>query len=646
MAEIFLCSAQGPEGFSKDVVIKRIRPFLADDPAFVQMFVAEARLASRLEHPNIVQIFDFDRHADTYYLAMEWVRGASLSEVRRRCRELGRPFPPLLAAHVGAQVARGLAYAHRLTVRGEPLNVVHRDVTPHNVLLSFEGAVKLGDFGIAHAGQASTAPGLKGKFAYMSPEQSRGEPVDGRCDVFALGVVLWELLTGGRPFEAESDLAVLRAVQQRVIAPPRRLNPEVPEALDRAVMRALERDLQARWGSALELQHALDEVVMRCRTGLAETDVGTFLREVLDPRAEEPSVVIPPAVELSLSSLAPWVAPGMEPGSAAPDPDEAPAAAPGGPPPAGTDERDDGGRSPGGPGAVGAQAAQSRRRRDDGTPEDLFAPTWLVAHDGVQAPAMAQDATAAPAPPVKGRRLWPLMGGALACGAAVGLLLRAGVAPPPDAVGESASASPGPQRSAGFQDVTAVLPEAPIPRPPSLAADARMPGAVVQGPLELPADRATRASRDGLLIDWAGVALGPGEDGPVRWARAEGQETWSTSSVAGRAGGPVEPAVALTSGADSGSPSRRRGRGGTEPASSGAGAGRHSGLVVLDVFPVAELRVDGKPRGEVRGRRSLRLSPGVRTIHLIHPNRSATFEVEVKAGATHQVKFNAFRPAS
>jgi len=642
MAEIFLCSAQGPEGFSKDVVIKRIRPFLADDPAFVQMFVAEARLASRLEHPNIVQIFDFDRHADTYYLAMEWVRGASLSEVRRRCRELGRPFPPLLAAHVGAQVARGLAYAHRLTVRGEPLNVVHRDVTPHNVLLSFEGAVKLGDFGIAHAGQASTAPGLKGKFAYMSPEQSRGEPVDGRCDVFALGVVLWELLTGGRPFEAESDLAVLRAVQQRVIAPPRRLNPEVPEALDRAVMRALERDLQARWGSALELQHALDEVVLRCRTGIAETDVGTFLGEVLDPRAEELSVVLPPAVELSLSSLAPRVAPGMESGSAGPDADEAPSTAPGGPPRAGTDESDDGGRSLDGSGAVGAQAAQSRRRRDDGTPEDLFAPTWLVAHDGVQAPAMGQGAPAAPAAPVK-RRPWPLLGGALACGAAVGLLLRAGGAHPPEAVGERASASPGLQRSAGLQDVTAVLPEVPIPRPPSPAAGARMPGAVVQSPLELPADRAARASREGLLIDWTSVALGAEEDRSVRWAQAGGQETWSALPAVG---GPVAPAVALTSGADSGAASRRRGRGATEPASSAAGAGRHSGLVVLDVFPVAELRVDGKPRGEVRGRHSLRLSPGVRTIHLIHPNRSATFEVEVKAGATHQVKFNAFRPAS
>src|SRR5690606_8997902 len=162
------------------------------------------------------------------------------------CREIARPFPPLLAAHVAAQVARGLAYAHRLTVHGEPLNVVHRDVTPHNVLLSFEGAVKLGDFGITHAGQASTAPGIKGKFAYMSPEQARGEPVDGRCDVFALGVVLWELLTGGRPFEAESDMAVLRAVQQRVITPPHRLNPDVSEGLSAVVMRALERDLDAR----------------------------------------------------------------------------------------------------------------------------------------------------------------------------------------------------------------------------------------------------------------------------------------------------------------------------------------------------------------------------------------------------------------
>lgn len=174
MAEIFLCSALGPEGFEKEVVIKRVRPYLASDPEFVEMFKAEARVASRLNHANVVQIFDFDKHEDTFYLAMELVRGGSLWEVRRRCKEQMTPVPPVLVAHIGVEAARGLHYAHRARgADGEPLNLVHRDVTPQNILVSFDGAVKLTDFGIAKAGGKSrTEPGvLKGKFAYMSPSR-------------------------------------------------------------------------------------------------------------------------------------------------------------------------------------------------------------------------------------------------------------------------------------------------------------------------------------------------------------------------------------------------------------------------------------------------------------------------------------------
>ena len=204
MAEIYLAAALGPEGFEKDVVIKRVRPGLAGDPEFVKMFIAEARVASRLNHANLVHIFDFDKHQDTYYLAMEYVRGHSLFELRRRCQERGVAIPPILVAQIGTEVARGLAYAHRLTENGQSLGLVHRDVTPHNVLLSFDGAVKLTDFGIAKAGGRATTSGmLKGKFAYMSPEQARGDAVDARTDVFALGVTLWELLTGARLFEGD-----------------------------------------------------------------------------------------------------------------------------------------------------------------------------------------------------------------------------------------------------------------------------------------------------------------------------------------------------------------------------------------------------------------------------------------------------------
>ncbi len=282
MAEIYLATATGPEGFEKEVVIKRVRSFLADDEGFVGMFIAEARLASRLNHANVVQIFDFDKHEDSYYLAMEYVRGCSLWELRKRCREKGVSMPPVLVAHIGAQVAAGLHYAHRLKgADGAPLHLVHRDVTPHNVLLSFDGAVKLTDFGIAKAGNKLTQPGmLKGKFAYMSPEQSRGEELDARTDTFALGVVLWEMLTGGRLFDGDSELAVLRAVQESVIAPPARLNPDVPAELDEVVSMALARNPEERFQTAGEMERALAQCVLRQARSVDDTDVGAFLRHV------------------------------------------------------------------------------------------------------------------------------------------------------------------------------------------------------------------------------------------------------------------------------------------------------------------------------------------------------------------------------
>lgn len=281
MAEIYLARAVGPEGFSKDVVIKVVRSFLATDPQFVQMFIAEARLASKLNHANVVQIFDFGKHDDTYYLAMEYVRGASLWDLRQRCRQEGVPFPATLAAELGAQIARGLQFAHTLTERGQKIGVVHRDVTPHNVLLSFDGAVKLTDFGIAKATTSATSPGmLKGKFAYMSPEQARGEAVDARTDIFALGIVLWELLTGGRLFDGDSELAVLRAVEQSVIAPPARLNPDVPQDLSDIVMKALARPLPERFQSAFELEKALATWVLRTAQSVEDTSIALFLQQL------------------------------------------------------------------------------------------------------------------------------------------------------------------------------------------------------------------------------------------------------------------------------------------------------------------------------------------------------------------------------
>lgn len=298
MAEIFLASAVGPEGFSKDVVIKVVKSFLAKDSQFVQMFIAEARLVSRLNHANVVQIFDFGKHGDSFYLAMEYVRGASLWDLRKRCRDRGVPFPPTLAAEIGAQVARGLHYAHALSEGGQRIGVVHRDVTPHNVLLSFDGAVKLTDFGIAKATTTQTAPGmLKGKFAYMAPEQARGEKVDARTDLFALGIVLWELLTGGRLFSGDSDLAVLRAVQDSLIAPPSRLNPDVPQELSDVVMKALARPVEERFQSGFEMEKALANFVLRNARSVDDSSVAMFLQHLFKEEFDAPADQLPDSAD-------------------------------------------------------------------------------------------------------------------------------------------------------------------------------------------------------------------------------------------------------------------------------------------------------------------------------------------------------------
>ncbi len=255
MAEVFKAKARGVEGFEKIVVIKRILPELANNRRFVELFVQEAKLAVLLSHANIVQVFDLGREAETYFIAMEHIAGYDLARVLRRCARLGRTMGPAMAAHVAAEVAKGLDYAHRRRdVHGRPLGIVHRDVSPHNVLLSFEGEVKLTDFGIAKARTLvepqQEAASIKGKYAYMAPEQARGEPVDARADVFSLGVVLYELLAGVNPFRAASDYETLQRVRVGRAPDLGEVASEVPAELAAIVSRAMASKPAARFETA------------------------------------------------------------------------------------------------------------------------------------------------------------------------------------------------------------------------------------------------------------------------------------------------------------------------------------------------------------------------------------------------------------
>ena len=266
MAEVFLAKTDGPMGFEKLLVIKRILPNLAQDPQFIEMFLAEAKLAAQLNHPNLVQLFDFGQAEGSYFIAMEYIDGPTLRLLLARARDLQAPISLALAARIVSSAAEGLAYAHdfRDQVTGEPLHLVHRDVSPDNILVGRSGAVKLVDFGIAKArGQShhTQAGTVKGKVAYMAPEQLRGEPLDLRVDLYALGVVLYELCTGRMPHEATSDASMVRAVLYEPPIPAVRRVPTLPPPLQAILDRLLAKDRAARYPDCRTLHTDLERFI-------------------------------------------------------------------------------------------------------------------------------------------------------------------------------------------------------------------------------------------------------------------------------------------------------------------------------------------------------------------------------------------------
>ncbi|QSQ27875.1 serine/threonine protein kinase [Pyxidicoccus parkwayensis] len=287
MAEVWLARQMGIEGFQKNLVVKRILPHLAEDREFVEMFRNEALIAARFNHPNIAQVYEFGEANGTYYIAMEFIHGEDLGRVMRKAASSGQWVARPLAIRIVAAACEGLHYAHsRTDDAGRPLRVVHRDISPQNILISFDGSVKLVDFGIAKAAdQASlTKSGaIKGKFAYMAPEQAAGKPLDGRADIFAIGLVLYELLTGVRPLKRDSELATLQAAMECAINPPSQVA-DVPEEMDPVVMRAIAKNADDRYRDARQFQMALEEILVGQRWVAGSVQISELMETLFADR--------------------------------------------------------------------------------------------------------------------------------------------------------------------------------------------------------------------------------------------------------------------------------------------------------------------------------------------------------------------------
>jgi serine/threonine protein kinase len=262
MAEVFRAKRSGVEGFEKIVAVKRILPHLSDNKEFVNMFIDEAKMVAGLTHPHIVQMFDLGKIEKTYFIAMEYVHGRDLRSIMKRAQERGIRIPLDLGVLIVGKVCAALEYAHRKKDdRGRALKIVHRDVSPQNILISYEGDVKLTDFGIAKAAARATTTdrgALRGKLLYMSPEQANGRSMDCRSDVFSLGIVFYEMITDQRPFMATSEKSILEMVRECQIQAPVAINPRIPPRLDKIVLKALSRDPDDRYQDAAEMGRDLE----------------------------------------------------------------------------------------------------------------------------------------------------------------------------------------------------------------------------------------------------------------------------------------------------------------------------------------------------------------------------------------------------
>jgi TonB family protein len=303
MAEVYKARMRGVEGFQKIVAIKRILPHLTDNDEFVTMFIDEAKLAAQLQHPGIIHIYDLGKIEKSYYIAMEYIDGKDLRSILRQLDEAKARMPVPLVVFIASRLAAALDYAHRRRdFQGSAMALVHRDVSPQNVLISLDGDIKLCDFGIAKAASKAShtrAGALKGKLQYMSPEQAWGKDLDHRSDIFSLGLVLYEMLTGRKAFAGDSELSILEQVRSPRLTPPREIEAALPEELEKVVLKALREDREERYQTASALAADLESILQTLRPSPGAAELGAYLTKLVRP--DEVSA----AVELQAPSRAP-----------------------------------------------------------------------------------------------------------------------------------------------------------------------------------------------------------------------------------------------------------------------------------------------------------------------------------------------------
>jgi serine/threonine protein kinase len=317
MGAVYLANAEGLAGFEKLVALKVAHEHVATDKHVMEMFLSEARLAARLQHANIGQVYDLGQAGEQYFIAMEYIAGADLRSLISAVQAQGGRLPVPILVSIVARLLEGLDYAHALRDKqGKPLKLVHRDVTPVNTLLSYTGDVKLIDFGIAKAADQATRTKtgiVRGKLSYMSPEQARGQPLDRRSDLFAVGIILYELLIGRRPFDAESNEELMQNIVAAKYTPARQIDPDVPPELEAITARALTLDRNDRWENAAAMQQPLDRFLMARQMRVGARELAGFVARLVPPPDEPRSGevtgetkgkgVVPPEVSTGAAQL-------------------------------------------------------------------------------------------------------------------------------------------------------------------------------------------------------------------------------------------------------------------------------------------------------------------------------------------------------